>query len=138
MEPQNDIDTQIQRMQKQVPVMHYHGDKVRIIYLAMAVIMLIATPLFKYKLLIVQSFAGIIAVVGIAIFAGLTNPRSRWVMVIDLMISVSAFLIFGYQTIITYTNTLNDSFFLTNLLLAVLAIFAVYFSSKTLRGNILL
>ncbi len=136
MELEEDRRNSIQ-IKKELPVMHYHGDKVRVIYLIMAILMLIGTPIFKYKLLIAQSFGGIIAIVGIAIFAGLTNPKSRWVIVIDLLISISAAFIFGYQVIMSYHNTFFDLFFLANALLAVLALFAVYFSSKTLRGNLL-
>ncbi len=121
---------------RELPMMHYHGDTVRVIYLLMAVILVITTPFFKYKLL-TQSFGAIVAVIGFSVFGGLTNPRSRAVIVIDFLISIASAVIFGYQTIVTYAGSYADLFFLTNVLLFALAVFSLYFSSKTLRGNLL-
>ncbi len=135
MEPtENKINIVAEKNSKKY--LHYHGDKVRSIYLLIVMILIIATPFFKYRLL-AGSYLAIIAVVGFSIFAGLTNPLSRKILIIDFIISMVAVFIFGQQTILAYTGTYSDLFFLTNLVLFILSTLSLYFSSKTLRGNLL-
>ena len=113
---------------------HYHGDKVRIIYLIMAVVMLVTTPFFKDRLP-VPALYSIFGVIVFAILAGLTNPKSRSVIFFDFFSSIGALLVFGNELIKSYDKTSMDSFFWWNLVLALLSLLAIYFSSKTFRGH---
>ena len=126
----------VKNNQKELQAMHYHGDKVRFVFLVMSIIMLISTPFFKNKLPM-PAFISILGVLIFAMLAGLTNPKSKSVIVFNFLVSIGALLIFGREVIISYNNILTDLFFLSNLILAVLSLFALYFSSKTLRGNLL-
>jgi hypothetical protein len=116
--------------------MHYHGDKVRNIYLLMAVIMLISTPFCSAELP-VSTTNSVIGILILSLFAGLTTPRSRFIIVFDFLISLAVLFVFGYQFVNSYSAGSIGLFFLSNLVLALLSIAAVYFSSKTLRGNFL-
>ncbi len=115
---------------------HYHGDAVRVIFLIIVLVLIITTPYFKFRLLF-WSFGAIIAIIGFLIFAGLTNPKSTAIIVIDFIISILSTLTFGYQAIILYKGNYFDLFFLAVLVLFILSASALYFSSKTLRGNML-
>lgn len=134
MEPEKNIQSIAEQKLKQA--MHYHGDELRVTFLIMVIILVIGTPFFKYTL-VFKSFAALLAIVFFVVFAGLTNPKSKAVIIIDFIISIFSVLLFGSQTILIYTGNIADLFFLTNLVLFVLSIFALYFSSKTLRGNLL-
>jgi hypothetical protein len=112
---------------------HYYGDLVRQIFIAMALIMLVATPFYNDRLPISASVS-IIAVLILAIIAGLTNPKLRSVIIFDFVVSIASFLGFGWETISSY-NVSVDALFYVNLILSILALFALYFSSKTLRGK---
>ena len=126
----------IKNEQKELHVMHYHGDKIRSIFLTMAIVMLLMTPFFKNRLF-VPAFASVFAVLALSVLAGLTNPKSRIIIIFNFLISIGALLVFGHEAIASYDSQIKDMFFLLNLVLAGLATFAIYFSSKTLRGNIL-
>ena len=113
---------------------HYYGDTVRSLYMAMAVIMLVMTPVFKDEI-VFPSFLSILGVLLLSLVAGLTSPKLRSVIIVDFLIGVGAFLVFGYQ-VVTLSQTFTDAFFLTNLALAIISLFALYFCAKTLRGAV--
>ncbi len=135
-ETENKIRNIVNKNNMEVASRHYYGDEVRFIYLLIAIVMIVTTPFFKYQLLL-QSLLSIIAVVGFTIFAGLTNPKSAVIIIIDFVISIAASVVFGYQTIASYAGDYTDLFFLANVLLFILSVLALYFSTKTLRGNLL-
>jgi hypothetical protein len=116
---------------------HYYGDKIRILYLAMAIIILVMTPFFKERIPVTEYFS-IFGTMILSVFAGFTNPVSRLVIYFNFLISIAAFIVFGTETLSSYNPTSVDYFFFGNLLLAIVSIFAVYYSSKTLRGNLLI
>lgn len=138
MDTNEKIDSlKIKNQEKELRITHhYYGDKVRLIYLAMAVIMLVITPFFKDRLP-VPAFYSIVGVLVLAILAGLTNPKSRSVIFFDFLVSIGLLLAFGHEVVVSYNKTSVDSFFWWNLTLAILAVFTLYFSSKTLRGHLL-
>ena len=112
---------------------HYYGDTTRQIYLFMALIMLIATP-FYYNKLPISAPVSVFSILILATIAGLTNPKLRSVIVFDFLVSIFMFLAFGWEAISSYKVS-ADMFFFTNLILSILSLFALYLSSKTLRGK---
>ena len=113
---------------------HYYGDAVRKLFLAAGVIMLVALPFFN-QLLPVSVTTSLLAVLVISVVAGLTNPMQRWVMVLDVLLSLAAALVFEYHGIVGYTTS-PLFLFLTNQALAIIFFFALYLSVKTLRSTI--
>lgn len=73
----------------------------------------------------------------LSILAGFTNPKTTFIIVFDFLVSIGTLVVFGYETIVSYHGQLSDLFFLTNLALAILSLFALYFSSETLRGKLI-
>ncbi len=117
--------------------MHYHGNAVRAYFLAIILVLIIATPFFKDRLLPIQTLTAVVAVVLFAIFAGLTSPKSKLSIVGDFIIAIFATIIFGQQAMYSYSGDYRDLFFIINLLLFILSAFSLYFGSKTLRGVML-
>ena len=99
----------------------------------MAVIMVIATPFF-YDRLPLPAFFSVLGVIVLSLLAGLTNPKMKPIIVGDFIVALVSLFAFGYESTVAYQGTWTDSFFWCNLILAILSVFAVYLSSKTLRG----
>lgn len=116
------------------PRPHYYGDTIRKFFFASAFIMLFLMPFFTdYIPTTVRQ--GLLVILGISIFSGLTNPRLFWVAVIDGVISVLGVFIFGYYSVDSYLRyTAQDPFFWANELLAMMFLASLYFSIKTIRG----
>lgn len=130
-------NVRIKNVQKELESIHYHGDKVRIIYILSALIILVTTPFFREKIPLTGYFS-VFCVMVLTIFAGLTNPKSRSIITLNFFISIAAFLVFSHEALESYNSTNSaDGFFLTGMLLSVISIFAIYYSSKTLRGNLM-
>lgn len=123
--------------EKELKDMHYYGDKVRIIYIIIALIILVMTPFFKDRIPTTEYFS-VLGVMVLAVFAGLTNPKSRVIIIFDFLISIFSLLVFGFEALNSYNNTYIDTFFVGNLVLAIISVFAIYYSSKTLRGNLMI
>lgn len=120
---------------KELKEMHYYGDNVRMLFLVMSLVVLVMTPFFKDQIPS-PSFFSIFGVLVLSMLAGLTSPKARLIIFFNFFVSLSALLVFGYELIVSYQKT-PDLYFFSNLALSIMSVFAVYFSSKTLRGNIL-
>ena len=141
MEPNEKIESvaeniRMKNEQKELRMRHYYGDTIRILFICMAVIMLITTPFLKNQLP-VPAFYSIFGVLVLSILAGFINPKSRSIIIFDFLVSIFALIIFGYQMVTSYNGFSLDLYFWTNVALSTMALFSLYFSSKTLRGNIL-
>lgn len=113
---------------------HYYGDTVRKLFLAGGVIALVFRPIYP-DLIPLNSFLFIIAMLIIAIIAGMTNPEKYWTMISDLVIAGIAFIIFEYSAVSEYTTVNNLTFlFLVQQSLGLIFFFALYYSSKTVRA----
>lgn len=113
---------------------HYYGDIVRKLFLAGGVIALVFRPIYP-DLIPLNSFLFIIAMLVIAIIAGITNPEKYWTMISDLVIAGIAFIIFEYSAVSKYTTVNNLTFlFLVQQSLGLIFFFALYYSSKTVRA----
>src|SRR3989344_6236662 len=114
---------------------HYYGDVVRQMFMVGAMIMVLSLPLVKDKIAL-PLFLSLIAIVGLGLAAGMTNPRQRAVIWVNTAISAFALAIFEYYAIKSFSE-FKTLFFIANQLLALLFLAALYFSTKTLRGMLL-
>jgi hypothetical protein len=113
---------------------HYYGDVVRILFLAAALVMLITLPAIKDYLNIPAMFSVLVIMI-LSFVAGLTNPKQIWEAAVNAAISVIGFLVFESYALWAYQHySATDKFFITNLILGFVFLFAIYFSTKTLRG----
>lgn len=115
---------------------HYYGDVVRRFFFAGALIMLATLPFFS-ELLPVPAYVALLMIIVIEVVAGFTNPLQSWVALVDTLISVAAVAVFEYYAVTFYNlYTVKSFVFWVNQILALNFFFALYFSSKTLRGRI--
>lgn len=125
------------RIHPQQKIDHYYGDIVRMLFLVSAMIMLIGLPVVSNYIAI----PAIISVVGILVLglaAGLTNPKQTWDAAINVAVAIVGFVVFESYAVSLYQKLgMDNKFFIANLILGFIFLFAVYFSVKTLRGLLL-
>jgi len=83
----------------------------------------------------------IIGCIALAVFAGLMNPKQKWIMALNTVVSIGAFVAFEYSAVYAYLNlspaeSIHVAFFWINQLLSLLFFFSAYLATKTLRGAI--
>ena len=117
------------------PMAHYYGDTVRKFFLAAGVILLVAI-LRDQEFLSFYLFIGVFGVLLLTVLAGLTNSRTKGVIMADVVTSIIFFLLFEYLAVSAYVQMRHiiEEVFLLRQLLAPLFLIAVYFSTKTYRG----
>jgi|SRR3989338_4598200 len=117
------------------PVRHYHGDIVRNLFLIGGVVILISLPFFR-NLLPIGAWFLTTFVVLLGLGAAILNPFQRWIVVSNTVIAAIGVILFEYTAVVWYEY---DSFILSALrqLLAIIFLFALYFSGKTLRAMLL-
>ena len=113
---------------------HYHGDGVRVIFVVGAVVLVIAQS--TGAILPLTTGGTIIAAILLVIAAGITNPAQYWIHWMNAAIAVMGTLIFGTAAINHYRAGLNifDSSFVYIETIALLSLFALYFTTRTIRG----
>ena len=117
---------------------HYYGDTVRAMFFVGGLIMIISYPFFSALINVPITFT-IIACIALAVFAGLMNPKQKWIMALNMIISIGAFVFFEYYAIYAYLNLspakeLHVVFFWVNQTLSLLFFFSSYLATKTFRG----
>ena len=116
-------------------ISHYYGDSVRQILLAAAALMLVGMPFYTDDLSVEMPFIVIAAVV-LVIVAALTSPMKSAFISADVIVSGVGLIIFEIWAILGYGESTVLQFVLREAL-AILFLFALYFSSKTLRSMLL-
>ena len=114
---------------------HYYGDSVRQLLLGAAALMLIFSPLYSDVLRVQFPFI-IIGALLAAAFAALMNPRDKWVVLGSAIVSGTGLVIYAMWGMYGYQNVEPVAFML-RVLVAVIFLFAFYFSMKTLRAFML-
>lgn len=118
-------------------VRHYYGDAVRGCFLAAAALMLLGAPLYSSgdELLANIPFI-VVGIVVIVALAALTNPYKRWVITLDAVAAGAGAALYGLWALTEYQNAGPLEFVLRGFI-ALLLLFAFYFSMKTLRAMML-
>lgn len=117
------------------PIEHYYGDSVRELILGGTVLMLLTSPLYADKIVTEFPFEVVGAIAAVC-FAALTNPWKRWVLIGDAVLSGVAAVIFQAWAVLDF-STDNPVAFVLREAIAVIALFALYFSIKTVRAMVL-
>lgn len=113
-------------------IRHYHGDAARDLMIGAAALALIASPIYAGALH--QQFPFIIAgVLAVAFAAGLTNPKRPLSATADAVVSGAGMAIYAGWGLLEYQTTDLLSF-IFRMFIAVLFLFAFYFSMKTVRA----
>lgn len=110
---------------------------VRSLFLFASVIMIVTLPFF-YSRLKVDFYLVAIFIVGVSLLAGFTNLGRKWTSVLDILASISGLIFFEYYAVVAYINYwVSDAWFWISEILAITFFFALYFSTRTLRGKLL-
>lgn len=115
---------------------HYYGDIVRKLLVAGDAIMILTYPFFMDRIFFSTSIS-IVAIVSVGVIAGFLNPRQKWASILTFVISAAALTVFEYHavTVLSGENKNGfDLFFWINQILAIIFLFALYYSAKTIRG----
>ncbi|MSU73731.1 hypothetical protein EXS56_01170 [Candidatus Kaiserbacteria bacterium] len=111
---------------------HYYGDSVRQLLLGAAALMIIFSPLYSDVLR--QQFPFIIiGALLAAAFAALMNPRDKWVVLGSAIVSGTGLVIYAMWGMYGY-KSIDPVAFMLRVAVAVIFLFAFYFSMKTLRA----
>ncbi len=131
--PHNQVDRGLMAREKKVP--HYYGDTVRILLISAGVLLLLSI-LFDKGLLAFNLVVGIVMVLVLTIFAGLTSPRNYGAIVIDTIAAGCLFVIYEVLAVASFSQHDNvfDVGFALRQGIAFVALMALYFGIKTIRG----
>jgi len=117
------------------PVPHYHGDTVQMLFLTGGIIILASLPFFKNLLQAGTSFLPIFVVL-LVLGGAIVNPFQRLTVAVNLIIAAIAVILFEYAAVIGFGE---DEFILSVIRqsLAIIFLFALYYSGRTLRAMFL-
>lgn len=116
-------------------IAHYYGDTVRELLLAGAILMLLSSPLYANVLTAEFPLEVLGAIIAVC-FAALTSPQKKWVMIGNAIITGVALVIFQSWAVLDLDLS-NPIAFVLREALAIVALFALYFSVKTVRAMML-
>ncbi len=116
-----------------LPIFHYYGDYVRRIFIGVAVVLVLTEPLYP-NLMPLLSTMGTVLFVALLIFhAGFTSPANKMTAIGNILIALFGMLLFQYSAAVGY-KTEELVIFLVREALALAFMFALYYSTKTIRG----
>src|SRR5882724_1180727 len=111
-----------------------YSNIIRTMFLIMGVVLLISTAFLKYQLPFPPFFSFLI-IVALIISAGLTSSKQSATVFSDFCVALGTFIVFGWQTFVSY-NSPDNGFFWTSLILSLLSMFSLYYSTRTLRQTV--
>lgn len=113
---------------------HYHGDAVRALFVASAVVLIVGRSTGAD--LPLSTFGTVTAAVALVIAAGITNPASFWIHWINAGLAMVGTVLFGMSAVDHYRLGVSvfDPSFTYIEALALLSLVALYFTTRTIRG----
>lgn len=115
-------------------VPHYHGDAVRALFVASAVLLIVAKSVGAE--LPLTTFGTVASAVVLVVAAGITNPAQFWIHWANAFFAIYGTILFGMTAVSNYragTSAFDTSFLFVEAL-ALLALIALYFTTRTIRG----
>ena len=110
----------------------HNKNNVSKLFLGAAIIMILTYPGFRIFLPQYPTFMmGSIAI--LSVIAGLANFKNRFISILDIIISLFAIVFFEDHAIMFARNANLIGIFLTDQVLVVIFVIALYFSVKSLR-----
>jgi hypothetical protein len=113
-------------------VAHYHGDEIRILFVATTILSFVVIPVWGNLLpfgLLFQLGTGI----ALICLAGLTNPHSATVMIVDTVVA-GAGVFFLEAAAITLYHADPFMLFLVREFAGIMLLLALYYGVRTLRA----
>lgn len=118
-------------------VPHYHGDEVRLLFMLAALLIIFAQSTGAE--LPFSTFGAVTSAAALVIAAGITSPRLGWIHWVNAAFSVLGSLIFGVTAVNHYRAGVSffEGSFIYVEALALIALIALYFTTRTIRGILL-
>ncbi len=130
--PQDDIT--VSPYQKQ-GLPHYYGDTVRNLFVAAAVLIFAALPIFPDLLPSARPFFTVLFGIALVGLAALVNPRNKGVMLVAVVFSATGGALFEMSAVGQFDiRALILPSFLIRQVIAIILLFALYFSGRTYRS----
>lgn len=116
---------------------HYHGDKVRVIFVIAAVVLIVAQSTGAE--LPLGTASTVVSAALLVVAAGITNEALGWIHNVNALLAIFGTVIFGTSAISHYRAGLGlfDASFVLIEALAILSLIALYLTTRTIRGNFL-
>lgn len=113
---------------------HYHGDSTRILFVISAIVLIIAKSTGAD--LPLNTIGTVVAAVLLVVAAGITNPEQGWIHWFNAFLAIYGTITFGATAVEGYRSgeRLLDYSFIFVEALALLSLFALYFTTRTIRG----
>ncbi len=121
------------RLNSSIP--HYYGDAVRKCFLLIACGLIFLAPVFIGYLPALLPIV-IVGVVLLVTLAALTNPKKQWVMTANALVAAAGILFAESIALLAYNDD-QTILFLSHQVMAIVFLFAMYFSVKTVRAMML-
>ncbi len=114
---------------------HYYGDQVRILFVAGAVLLLVAQSTGAD--LPLSTTGAVVSAVLLVIAAGVTNPVQYYgIHWLNALIAIAGTLVFGISAVNHYRSgtSIFDPSFIYIETIAILSLIALYLTTRTIRG----
>ena len=118
-------------------ILHYHGDEARVIFVISAFVIIVAQSTGAE--LPLSTIGAVVSAVVLVIAAGTTNPALSWIHWVNAFLAIGGTLLFGTNAVERYRagTNISDPSFIYLEVLALLSLFALYFTTRTIRGMFL-
>lgn len=116
---------------------HYHGNEVRIIFVVIAVVLIVAQST-KAELPF-STLGAVVSAMILVIAAGITTPVMSWIHWVNAFLAIFGTLIFGTSAVEHYRAGVSffDPSFTYLETLSILSLIALYLTTRTIRGKLL-
>lgn len=115
---------------------HYYGDYLRRLFLVGAVASIVTLPFYPDLIPSLSVLSVIITALVTVIFAGVTSPVSRNVVLVEILISSLFFIVFQYHTVLDYGISYPILSFIRQIL-SLIFLVSLYYGVKTYRGMLM-
>lgn len=116
---------------------HYHGDMVRGLFLVAAITLVVAQSTGTE--LPLSAVSAVVSAALLVVAAGITSPTQSWIHWVNALFACIGTLLFGTTAVEHYRAGMSvfDPSFASVEALALLSLFALYFTTRTIRGVLL-
>ena len=116
------------------PIPHYYGDAVRTLLVGATALLLLASPLYADAIRIEFPFMVLGALIAVAV-AAFTDPQKRITLMADSVVAGVGLIVYAGWALLGYDG--NPIAFVLRISVAIIFLFAFYFSLKTVRAFVL-
>jgi len=111
---------------------HYYGDTVRRLFIVGGILILVSMPFYN-NIVPISPTLVTLAVIVLVLAAAITTRVKKWIIVVDSVLSAIFLIAFETYSVVYYLETGKVAFIIRQAV-AIIFLFALYYSVKTLRA----